>query len=251
MKVFRLDARCMVWEEGRQTGGMHDMALDTKPDNHAERDQIVSAANAYRAGSAPDADVVALDGRIFAEPRTQYVGARGDYQRSVAAQRTASDAADHKDEAFDTAFRLWVRTVNDPQGKSLSGQLSTFMGNTKPAELVNLPYRKELTKVDSLFNKLPENPQLQGDPAKLAALKTVVAEFGTFVDADEAATRDMLNKGKALATATVDFDKSYTKFLRAVRALLGDEATFAIFPRFVRPDPVVPPVPGTPPGPPA
>jgi hypothetical protein len=227
------------------------MPLDTKPDEHAERDQIVSAANAYRAGSAPDAGVTGLDDRIFAEARGTYVIARSDYQLAVAAARTASDAADTKDDAFDTALRQWVRTVNDSEGKSLSSQLSKLMGGTNPAQLVNLPYRKELNKIESLFNKLPENPQLQGNAEKLATLKTVTTEFKPLVDADEAATRDMLNKGKVLGTATVGFDKAYTKFFRAVRALLADEATFAILPRFVRREPVPRPPTGTPPSPPA
>jgi hypothetical protein len=75
------------------------------------------------------------------------------------------------------------------------------MGNMKPAELVNLPYRKELNKIQSLLNKLPENLGLQGNAERLAALRTATAAFEPLVDADEAATRDMLNKGKVLGTA--------------------------------------------------
>ena len=64
----------------------------------------------------------------------------------------------------------------------------------KPAELVNLPYRKELNKIQSLLNKLPENLGLQGNAERLAALRTATAAFEPLVDDDEAATRDMLNK---------------------------------------------------------
>jgi hypothetical protein len=208
------------------------MALSTKPETHADRDKIVSAIGTYREGSEPDAAVITLDDRIFAPARTKYVSTQLAYQQSVSTWSNASDAADKGDEGFDRDFRLWVKTVTDPAGKSLSGQLSKFMGGTKPGNLVNLPYRKELNKINSLFNKLPENPNLSGDPEKLATLKTTVGTFEPLVKADEAATRDMIAKGKEATKAMVAFDRAYAKFLKAVRALLGDQVTFAFLPRF-------------------
>jgi len=210
------------------------MPFECRPNTHAERAEAIAAIQAYMSGPEPDPGVGALIERIFNPAKSTYQDARQLHLEAIAARRTASDAADVGDAKFDHAFRLWSRSVVNAEGKPLSGKLSKFMGNTKPGKLVELPYRKELTKIASLFKQLPDNPELQGDPEKLAALKAAVAEFEPLVTADEAATRDQTSKGTAATKAAISFDKAYSKLYRAVSSLIGEEAALAILPRFER-----------------
>ncbi len=210
------------------------MPFDTRPCSHAERDEVVAAIDAYRSGPEPDAAVLVLDDRMFAPARSKYTAARLAFERAITARREASDTADGGAEKLVRHFRMWARSVADAQGKSMSGELSKHMGGTRPGEVVKRTHRSQLTKIGSLLNTLPDNPHLRGDPAKLSQLEATVASFEPIVAADEAATRDWRAKGKDSTKAMALFDKAYVKLVRSVRNLIGDEAAFAILPRFER-----------------
>jgi hypothetical protein len=207
----------------------------SRPRSHDERDKMVSATDLATPHPQLDADAKAVMARIIGAPRGTYVAARQAYASATALYLDASDAADAADETFDSAFRLWVRSATRADGKPASAELANLMGGTLPAELVDLPYRTEITKGKGLIEKLPA--ELKGDAAKLAAFQAALAAFEPLVDSQEKAQRDKLAAGTRLDEATHDFDSACGKLAKALKGLLGDEVAAAILPRFVRKDP--------------
>lgn len=210
------------------------MALTTRPRSHAERDQVIAAILAYLAGLTADPALVAMDLRYFAAARANYIAARADYQDKVAAARLASDAADEADEVFDRKVKRLVASVLDEEGRPAPRVLADMMGGLLPSELTVLPYRTEVQKAGDLLRQLRVRTDLGIDTARLDALEAAIAALEAATTADEEAGRAARVAGSALTEARDEFDRAYGKLVRAWLALAGEEATYAVLPRFTR-----------------
>lgn len=210
------------------------MALSSRPEVHAERDQIVAALTAYMALATADPALVALEAAIFASARVAYVAARADYQEKTAAARRASAAADEADAEFDRKVRRLVASVVDEDGRANPRLFADMMGGLLPSELTSLPYRTEVQKAGDLLRQLRVRTDLDIDAARLDALEAALTALDAATTEDEEAGRAARAAGSALATARDEFDRAYGKLVRAWLAVVGETATFAVLPRFVR-----------------
>lgn len=223
------------------------MSLETRPQSHDERAQVVGAIELWRATPGVSPEDVGIETRVFSAVRVAYVDARAAYEAAIAASLAASDAADLGAKRFDKAWREWVASVRDADGKSLASELTALLGGMAPSKVSRRSCREAHSRASRLMELVRGRAALQGDAAKLAALDASLATLGPLISADEAATREKVARGAALKSATAAFDRAYSKLVRAMRGILGDEATFTILPRFARSDrPAAPSGGGTP-----
>jgi hypothetical protein len=204
----------------------------TRPDSHSERDQVLRATDPKSPPPGLDEAALPLLARIFGAPREAYAAARTEHAAATARYLEAATLADAADDTFDTAFRKWTKTVTRADGKAATQEIAALLNSTLPSALVDLPYAAEITKTQGLLDKLPAD--LQGDAQKLAELKAALAALEPLVKDQEQKGRAKLAAGAKLAQASIDFDTAYGKLVKAYRGLLGDDATFAVLPRFLR-----------------
>lgn len=208
------------------------MTMTTRPDTHVEREICIAAIDGLDRSDLPEVVESAID--RFCIVRDRYVAARAGSRTQGAARAQARTEAERVDTTFDRAWRRWVATVMDEDGKTPTGAIAGMLGGVKPGRLVGLPFREEEVRVGDLLVQLAERPALAGDPDRRAELSEAHQELSEAVTAYEAAQRAEREADKALREATRAFGRSWSELVRTMRLLLGEARIEGVLPKFVR-----------------
>jgi hypothetical protein len=203
-----------------------------RPEKHSERTEVIGFLVAN--------DVEHRNPLVQAQFDVGYRAAEARYL----ADRAANDAATAKaawvgdqlgaaNDAFDAAFKRWLRFAEAAAGADLSKRLSPVLGDRSPSRFLLASVPEKIEGFKTLRANITQFPELVGDAAALADLDAAAAALGQARLDNDGALDARARTVRALKDATADFDRQYGLVVKIV--LATDPAGLgADLPRFRR-----------------